>query len=53
MSTEMENKLNNLEIGAENSVQNEIIGENLPIEAETVTENTVAQEILPEIGKTQ
>jgi hypothetical protein len=51
MSTEMENKLNNLEIGAENSVQNEIIGENLPIEAETVTENNVAQEILPEIGE--
>jgi hypothetical protein len=53
MSTEMENKLNNLEIGVENSVQNEIIGENLPVEAETVTENTVAQEILPDTGEAE
>jgi hypothetical protein len=53
MSTEKENKLNNLEIGVENSVQNEIIGENLPVEAETVTENTVAQEILPEVGEAE
>lgn len=47
MSIEMENGLNNLENEAENTVQNEIIVENSPIETETVTENNNFQEIIP------